>query len=260
MNKVMIVFRKEFAENLKNRLLIYTVVLPPVILAVIPLVMMYTMRNQPVDQQDLELYKGILTALPGLTPAEVVMYFMVSQFLMMFLLMPVIIPMTISAFSIIGEKKQRSLEPLLATPISVTQLIGGKALAAVVPAMAVTWVAFGVFAAGAAAITSPALFKLLISPMWLLVVIIWAPVLCVLAVVIGIIVSSKVNDERVAQQIGGMLVLPVVALAMVQTLGKVMYTVHSFAIGVVITLALDAVLVYVAGKWFNREAILTRWK
>jgi ABC-2 type transport system permease protein len=260
MNKMLIVFRKEWSENLKNKLLMYTVVLPPLLLAIIPLVMVYFIRNEQPSAKDMALYKGLMSSLPGLQVNEIFLYFMVSQFLMMFLIMPLIIPMTISAASIIGEKKQRSLEPLLATPITVNQLIVGKALAAVAPAMIVTWLAFGIFAGGAAALVSPALLRLLISPMWLLAILIWAPVLCVLAVVVGIIVSSKVTDERVAQQIGAMLVLPVVGLALFQTMGKVLYTTQTFAIGVLATLALDAVAIYLASKLFNREAILIRWK
>ena len=54
----------------------------------------------------------------------------------MFLLMPIAIASTAAAFSIVGEKQQRTLEPILATPITDRQLLLGKLLACVGPTVA----------------------------------------------------------------------------------------------------------------------------
>ena len=68
-----------------------------------------------------------------LSPGDCGIYFLVSQFLLMFMLLPLAIPATIASYSIVGEKITRTLEPLLATPISTLQLLVGKAAAAVTP-------------------------------------------------------------------------------------------------------------------------------
>ena len=64
------------------------------------------------------------------SPAECMQLFIVSQFLILFMLMPLIIPVSIAAYSIVGEKTTRSLEPLLATPVTTAELLVGKSLAA----------------------------------------------------------------------------------------------------------------------------------
>jgi ABC-2 type transport system permease protein len=260
MKKAWIVFRKEWFELVKNKLILYTILIPPLMLSILPLVMLYFTRNEPVDQNDLAMYQQFLALLPGLTPAEVVQYMLLNQFLMMYLMMPLIMPVTIAAFSIIGEKEQRSLEPLLATPIRVTELLIGKTLAAVIPALLVTWLSFLIFWAGASFMTTPTMMRMLISPMWLLAIFVMSPLFCILAVGIGVVISSRVNDTRVAQQIGGIIVLPVIALAMLQTMGKVLYTTQTFAIACLVLAVVDLFVIYFGSRLFQRETILTRWK
>jgi ABC-2 type transport system permease protein len=260
MKKAWIVFGKEWYEIWKNKLLVYTVLFPPIVLAIIPLVMIYLTRNEPVSPQDVQIYGQFLKLFPQLTLQEVLQYALLNQFLLMFLMMPVIIPTTIAAFSIIGEKSQKSLEPLLATPISVMQLLLGKALAAVIPALLVTWFAFLVFYVGAFFMTSAALLHVLLTPMWLLVMFVISPLFCALAVAIGVIVSSRVTDTRVAQQISGVIVLPVLALAFLQTFANVVYTMRTFVVASIALAVIDAAVFYIGSKLFQRETILTRWK
>ena len=59
-----------------------------------------------------------------------------------FLLIPAMVPMAIATQSVIGEKVARSLEPQLATPLEVRELLAGKTLAAALPAVTATWAVF----------------------------------------------------------------------------------------------------------------------
>ena len=70
------------------------------------------------------------------TPAECMQGFLVNEFLLLFLLIPLAVPVTIASYSIVGEKTTRALEPLLATPASTAEIILGKGLAA---AIAYAW-------------------------------------------------------------------------------------------------------------------------
>ena len=63
-------------------------------------------------------------------------------------MMPLMVPVTIAAYSIVGEKVTRSLEPLLATPISTTKLLLGKGLAAALPGIVTAWISYGLFLIG----------------------------------------------------------------------------------------------------------------
>jgi hypothetical protein len=81
----------------------------------------------------------------------------------------------------------------------------------------------------------------------------------VFSVLLGIIVSSRVTDARTAQQIGGFVVLPIIAVAVAQFFGgQASFTLEQVLIGdLVVAGLIGASLVF--GNWiFDREAILTR--
>jgi len=259
--KTWAIIRKEWTEVLKNKLILYTVLLPPALLVVIPIIMLYfTGKGVDVDPGEVEMYRLLSPALAVLPATDLMQIMLGQQFLFMFLMMPLIVPLTIASFSIIGEKQQRSLEPLLATPIAVWQLLLGKVVAAVVPAVLVTWVSFAIFASAAKILTSTVVFHSLVNSMWLLAMWVIAPLFCILSVSLGVMISSRVNDTRVAQQIGGMIVLPVLGVGLLQTAGKVLFTLRSFVCGAALVALADVIVFYLSVKVFQRETILTRWK
>jgi len=83
--------------------------------------------------------------------------------LLYFLILPVMIPVTLGVYSVVGEKEQGTLEPLLATPLSDLELFLGKSLVAVIPSVFLTWVVFGLFLL-AATLMIPAAFPWGSSP------------------------------------------------------------------------------------------------
>jgi ABC-2 type transport system permease protein len=186
---------------------------------------------------------------------------MMNQFMLMFMMMPLIIPTAIASYSIVGEKTTRSLEPLLATPITTAELLTGKALAAALPAIFVTWVAFLTFMllmplAGA----TPGLLAHVRGPVWLMAVLIIGPLMAVASVNLAVIVSSRVNDPRAAEQISSILVVPIIALLFAQLAGIIVLDLRLILLSIVLMIALDAALIYAGARLFQRETILTRWK
>jgi ABC-2 type transport system permease protein len=184
---------------------------------------------------------------------------MVEGFQIFFLMIPLALPVSIAAYSIVGEKTTKSLEPLLATPISVTELLIGKGLAAAIPAVGATWLSYLVYAIIARFLTSDAIYRIIISPAWILMILVLTPLLCILGISAGIIVSSRVNDPRAAEQLGSLVILPILALYGVQFAGWVSINLVTFLAGVGITLAMDAIVLWIGVKLFQRETILTRW-
>lgn len=49
------------------------------------------------------------------------------------MLIPTVVPLTIAIYSVIGEKSARTLEPLLAAPVRVGELLLAKSLASAIP-------------------------------------------------------------------------------------------------------------------------------
>lgn len=254
------VLRREWVETLRNRLLVSTIAIPPIVLTIAPIIL-----GGLVNERELppELAAAIVQQRPewsSFTPAELAGAFAVQQFLAFFLLMPAYIPLSIATFSIIGEKQARSLEPVLATPIKTVELLAGKAIAALVPGILTGWVTYVVFVALASLVYGPNLFGVVTDASWLAGVFLLGPAVGFGSVVAGVIVSSRVNDPRVAQQIGGVIIVPIVALVIVQATGTLLVGPSGYA-----TLALIVTIVSLAGlrvgvRLFDREAILTRWR
>jgi ABC-2 type transport system permease protein len=196
-----------------------------------------------------------------MTSGQCMQYYIVSEFLIMFMLIPLFIPVNIAAYSIVGEKTTHSLEPLLATPISTRELLAGKNLASVIPAIIATWVGFGIFAVGSLIITGGgALAAALLDPMWLIAIFIAGPLMSVLSVNFSIMISSRVNDPRVAEQLSAVVILPLLAVFFGQIAGLFVLNSTLILIMCLVLILVDILMVYLAVRLFQRETILTRWK
>lgn len=265
MNKIKTIIRKEWAEVFKNRMVLFTVAFLPLILTAIPLAILFSMSGDTTGN-----LQGTMTDLPAqfnalcpsnLSGGECFQVYLVSQFMIMFMILPLAIPATISAYSIVGEKATRSLEPLLATPITTAELLIGKSLAAVIPAILATYAAFAIFAVGAwLLIPNKVLFSALLDARWLLAVTIVGPLLALVAVTLSIMVSSRVNDPRVAEQLSMLVILPLMAVFFGQLAGLFIINRQFVLAAIAILIVLDIFMVYMAVKLFQRETILTRWK
>jgi ABC-2 type transport system permease protein len=263
MDKIWVIVRKEWLEVFKNRLVLFTVAFLPLMLTALPLIILGTMRSSgglsAASTSDMPASFARLCA--GLQGNECDEYFFVSMFMLLFMLMPLAIPVTIASYSIVGEKTTRTLEPLLATPIRTSELLAGKGLAAVLPAIGATWGAFLIFAIGARLLAvSPAVAARLIDPLWLLAVLVVGPLLAVAAVSAAVMVSSRVSDPRVAEQLSMLVILPVLGLIFGQMTGLVLIneTLILWLAGALVLV--DVALGAVAVQLFQRENILTRWR
>jgi len=235
----------------------------PLILTALPLIILATMG----DSTDLEAMTAadmparFVEMCEGMTGSECGQYFLVSQFMLLFMMMPLAIPVTIASYSIVGEKTTRTLEPLLATPVSTSALLGGKALAAALPAILVTWLGFGVFVVGTVIIVgSGGLLAGILDGLWLIAIFVVGPLLALAAVSVAVMVSSRANDPRVAEQLSMLVILPLLGLFFGQVTGFILINqqlIIWMAFGMAI---LDIGLLALATQIFQREAILTRWK
>ncbi len=263
MDKIRTIIDKEWAEVFKNKLVLFSVAFLPLLLTALPIIMLVTTQNLTPEEMTVssstpdEFFGD--TCL-GLNEADCTQVYMLNIFTLMFMILPVMVPVTIAAYSIVGEKTTRSLEPLLATPITTMELIVGKAAAAVLPAVAVTWISFGIYLVSARMMTNATVFARIIDPMWLLAVFLVGPLLAVLAVCAAMMVSSRVSDPRTAEQLSGAVVLPVILVMMGQSFGLFLLSQELILVTAVVLVFLDAILVYLTIKMFQRETILTRWK
>lgn len=258
---------KEWSDALKQRYILYILILMPVIFVAIPTIMLAVPSMVPMSTEELQREMADIPAgwrnltWEGATPIEMLQVAMSGQFTLFFLILPLAIPMTIATYSVIGEKRDHSLEPLLATPISVFELLLGKSLAAAAPGVAVTWLSSALFALIARILAaSDAVFVRIINMDWLLITLLLAPLLTVLATIIGLMVSSRVNDPRAAEQLGMLVVLPVLAIFFLQMTGLIQLGPAMILAAALALVVIDGVLLGIGVELFQRETILTRWK
>ena len=257
---IVTILRREFSETLRNRLLLATILLPPMLLTVAPLLLggLIGQHELPAD-----LAKAVLRQRPEWTSfssSELAGAFAVQQFLAFFLLMPAYIPLAIATFSIIGEKQARSLEPVLAAPIRTSELLAGKALAALIPGVAAGWLTYIVFVTLASVVYGPHLFGVVSDPSWLTGVFVLGPMVGFASVVAGVVTSARVNDPRVAQQIGGVVIVPIIAVTLLQASGTLLVGASGYLILAAIVFVVSLGGLRLGVRLFEREAILTRWR
>ena len=268
MGRVGVLLKKEWRELIHRRGLIYStlvmltvfLVIPFVVGLVVPAVRGESAFNDPDLERSLSVMLSAEPELAHLNPAALFEIMIFRQFMLFFLIAPVISGLSIAAYSIIGEKVGRSLEPLLATPIRTTELLWGKCLAAAIPTVLVTWFFFALYAIGIHLLLSPEVLSHVFNATALCIVFLIAPMIGILGLSVGIITSSRTTDPRSAQQVSLVVILPLVGIIMSQVFGLFRLTPGLVLAAAGVLALLDFIVLRIGAALFDRETILTRWK
>lgn len=267
---IMLLFlTREWADTRRNaRILPLYFVMPlvaialPVLLALMAPHLVQDLQHR-ADPATTALLHG-LTRLPefsGLSLGEGLARYLLRATAGIFLLMPIAIASTAAAFSIVGEKQQRTLEPILATPITDRQLLLGKLLASVGPTVLVTW------AAGLAAIVivnivfaSRAMATPLPDRFWTVVLLVLSPALAAAVSLVTMRLSAKSSDPQATVQTSALAVLPAFML-LVAVFGRLLtVSFPALLVATGLVLLIDVALFRMNVIRFRREEILTNWK
>ena len=259
MRKALVVFEKEWLEvRLQRGLLLATLVLPPILTSfALTAFGLAALTPGNVSTGGLPLPPDLV----GLSSRELAQALVGKQFSVIFFFLPVFIPSVIASYAIVGEKRDRTLEPLLATPIRTSQLLLGKALAALVPSVVVTFVCALLFVIGVELWSvSPRVARAVVTPGWAAVLVVDMPLLALIGVALIVIVSSRVNDPRTAQQVSAVLIVPMMGVLFGQLSGVLVLNVPFALLGALALGFVAFVALRLATDLFAREAILTRWR
>ncbi|HEX9895421.1 MAG TPA: ABC transporter permease subunit [Gemmatimonadales bacterium] len=178
-----------------------------------------------------------------------------------YLLMPVAIGSTAAAFSIVGEKQQRTLEPILATPISDREFLAGKFLVCLVPTMVVTWLSAIVGVALVDSISWSRYGTLFLPDrFWLAGIGLLAPLVGAAITLVTMRLSARSVDPQSTVQASALAILPGFFVVF-GVFGKVlMVSFNAVLVTIVLTLVLNLWLFRGVERTFRREEILTKWK
>jgi ABC-type Na+ efflux pump permease subunit len=227
------ILRKELRDYRRNRFVIGTMAAVPVLFITLPTIQL--IAANATDKA--------LTLRIGLS-------------LLYMLVIPVTMPSVVCAYSVVGEREQGTLEPVLSTPVRREEFLIAKALAAFVPTLVIAYAVFGLFLAIAALFAHPAIVSAIYAGSHVLVQFLFTPLLAGWAIWVGIAVSTRATDVRVAQQLSVLGSLPPLAIVALMSLNVIS---ESTALAVCLAaalLAFDLLAWRVVAAMFDRERLV----
>jgi len=230
--RILAIVRKELREYRRNRSVVGTMAVLPLVFMVQPLVAVFLA--------------------PGSASAELTH----GHLLLYMLAIPVLVPGAIAAASIVGERQQGTLEPVLTSPIRREEFLLGKALAVLAPSVAIAYVVFAVFLVLVAAFAHPGVVSAILRPPDILAQVLFTPLLAVLSIWIGIAISTRSSDTRAAQQLSLLGVLPLVLVTSLVAFDVIHATLGIAIAFAVLLIGLDRLGWRIVSAMFDRERLL----
>jgi ABC-2 type transport system permease protein len=241
-------------------LLIPSVGLPFLVLSLIPRITGETLATDEDIQRIVELTKVWQPELGLLSTEAASQAFMLQQLLFLFLVGPIVAAVSLAAYSVVGEKQARSLEPLLTTPLTTLEILVAKVFAAFMPALMAEAIGFALFVVMVYTFAEPGVLGALLNLRTGVLLTVVGPLAALTALQLSIAVSSRVSDPRSAQQISAVVVLPLAAVLVGQITGVFIVGTAMLLLAAVGLLAIWGVVAAFSVALFQRETILTRWK
>jgi ABC-2 type transport system permease protein len=244
LSKAWLVALRDFKIFKRQKNILYSIIVFPIMISVLfPTILEYAGQRS----------RGLLTVanLPSL----------IDSFSFFIVIGAAFIPLSIASYSIVGEKIEKSLEPLLATPITDGEILLGKAIAALLPTLVAMYAGATVFMVGVDAVTFGRL-GYNYFPNWTfgVLLLVLVPVAVVMSVLYSIIVSSRVNDVRSANSYGILIFVPLLLIYFASEIHLISLDINGLLIIAGILSAIDIALYFVGKAAFQREEILTKWK
>jgi len=227
------VVRKELREYRRNGSIVSAMAVIPLIFVLPPLINIFALPASSAS------------ALHGGRP------------LLYLLGIPAVVPAVVVAYAVVGERQQGTLEPLLTTPLRREEFLLGKALAALVPSLAVSYAVYAAVLASVELFARPAVAAALLRPPPLVAQVLFAPLLATWSIWLGMAISTRSGDVRVAQQLGMLASLPSVAATTLVAYDIVHATLGLALVAAAALLALDALGWRLTAALFDRERLVT---
>jgi ABC-2 type transport system permease protein len=262
--RVRALLRKELIEVSRHKAALLPIVLVGVyclLLAFVLTVVVPRVTGEKLSD-DADFAKVSLAAgeYPGLSPDARVQTYFFQQFLLVFLVIPISVAMTAAAHAVVGEKEARTLEPLLATPLTTAELLVAKVLGALLPAAIVTVPGVLLYLGSIAAFAEPGVFATMITWRSAAAVGLLGPGLSLIALQLTVLFSSRVQDEDTARQLAILGVLPFGGLVAAQFTGRFWMTAAGLAFSGLALIGVWLLLLALSVAVFDRDRILTRWR
>ena len=231
--RVRAIVRKEFREYRRNRSLVGAMAIFPLIFIIQPLVVVFGL---PASASSSLAHEHVLLYMLGI---------------------PALVPATLAAYAVVGERQQGTLEPVLTTPIRREEFLLGKALACFLPSVAVAYAVFLVFVACVELFAQPGVAPALLRGSDLLAQLLFTPLLAGWSIWVGIAISTRATEVRVAQQLGLVANLPSVVVTTLIAFNAIHPSLAVATAAALVLLVLNRLGWSMTSAMFDRERLIT---
>jgi ABC-type Na+ efflux pump permease subunit len=230
--RVRAIVRKEFRDYRRHASIVWAMAIFPLIFLIQPLAIVFVapVSSDALGQDHLLLY---MLAIPVLAPAM------------------------LAGFTVAGERQQGTLEPVLTTPVRREEFLLGKAIAVLAPSVAIAYAVFAVFVAFVVIFAQPAVASALLRAPDIAVQVVFTPLFAAWSTWVGISISTRSSDVRVAQQLSLLANLPFLLLTSLIGFDVIPATAGLFLGLGLLLLVLDGLGWGIASAAFDRERLIT---
>ena len=234
--RVRAVIRKEIREFRRNHFVIGTMAVLPLIFLITPLLTIFKVPESASGPQ-------VRAA--------------VGTISLLMLIIPVVLPPVIAAYSVVGEREQGTLEPVLTAPVRASELLVGKAVAAFVPSVGLAYAIYLVVLTSVRFGAARVVVDVVWHPPQLLAQLLFTPLLALWSIWVGIGISTRVSDVRVAQQLATLAGLPLLGFTSLISFQIIKPSVP-LAVGLALALlVVDVAAGRVVSRLFDPERLVT---
>jgi ABC-type transport system involved in multi-copper enzyme maturation permease subunit len=231
--RVRAIFRKELREYRHNGSIVSTMAVIPLIFVIPPMIQIFAL------------------------PASAASALQHEDPLLYMLGIPAIVPALVAAYAVVGERQQGTLEPVLTTPIRREEFLLGKALAALVPSLAISYAVYAFVLACVELFAQSAVASALLRGPEILAQLVFTPLLAGWSIWVGMAISARSSDIRVAQQLGMLASLPSVAVTSLIAYNVIHPTLGVALGGAAALLVLGGLGWRIVSAMFDRERLIT---
>jgi ABC-type transport system involved in multi-copper enzyme maturation permease subunit len=230
------ILHKELRELRRNGNVVYAMTVLPLVFLIQPVIQVFTIPSSDSSTLQHEHTLVYLLAIPALVPAA------------------------LAAYSIVGERVQGTLEPLLSTPVQQKELILGKALAVFLPSVGVAYAIFALFIAIVELFAAPGVASALVQAPDVVAQVVFTPLLATWSIWVGMAISARSSDPRTAGQVSLLVSLPTVAVTSLIAFNVIPADLRVALLFAAALLVLDRLGWRGASLLFDRERLVTTTK
>jgi ABC-type Na+ efflux pump permease subunit len=231
--RVRAIFRKELREYRRNGNIVAAMLIFPFVFLIQPLIQVFVVPPSQAGAIRHEHSLLYLLAIPALVPA------------------------VLAAYSVVSEREQGTLEPALTTPVRSNEFLMGKALAALIPSVVVAYTVYGTFLASVGLFANTEVASALLQWPQILAQVLFTPMIAAWSIWLGIAISARSSDARVAQQLGALASLPTVAVTSLIAFNVIPASFGIAIGGAALLLVLDWLGWRITSLAFDRERLIT---